>query len=246
MRPRSKRAPRKIAAPAPKQSRAAAKPAEENDRAADRARRLPARAESAGFDRRVPLRCSRCAECGGRFRAVMIRRAAFGCRPLNLPGALKRDSARPNQSEGRRRPSAANDSAAPAAAFFCRSNRSGAFSGALGAPRGFKEPAGLRIGLGVGFEVEVEVCRRRFASACGWFDRGNRHGIGHGLEVGVVAGVGAASASERVGPRGSDGRDCGWGGNVWDGGENRIEKTAHRVCDPARGGEGGLRWSAEW
>ena len=111
----------------------------------------------------------------------MIRRAAFGRRPLNLPGALKRDSARPNQSEGRRRPSAANDSAAPAAAFFCRSNRSGAFSGALGAPRGFKEPAGLRIGLGVGFEVEVEVCRRRFASACGWFDRGNRHGIGHGL-----------------------------------------------------------------
>ncbi len=36
------------------------------------------------------------------------------------------------------------------------------------------------------------------------------------------------------------------GGNVWDGGENRIEKTAHRICDPARGGEGGLRWSAEW
>ena len=199
MRPRSKRAPRKIAAPAPKQSRAAAKPAEENDRAADRARRLPARAESAGFDRRAPLRCSRCAECGGRFRAVMIRRAAFGRRPLNLPGALKRDSARPNQSEGRRRPSAANDSAAPAAAFFCRSNRSGAFFGALGAPRGFKDPAGLRIGFGV--EFEVGVCRRRFASACGWFDRGNRHRLGHGLDFG----------RGRVGPRGSDGRDRGWG-----------------------------------
>lgn len=215
MRPRSKRAPRKIAAPAPKQSRAAAKPAEENDRAADRARRLPARAESAGFDRRAPLRCSRCAECGGRFRAVMIRRAAFGRRPLNLPGALKRDSARPNQSEGRRRPSAANDSAAPAAAFFCRSNcygfcRSncyGAFSGALGAPRGFKEPAGLRIGLGVGFEVGF--CRRRFASACGWFDRGNRLGIGHGLEVGV-----GASWAARVGWPGSRmGWQClGWRG----------------------------------
>ena len=142
---------------------------------------------------------------GGRFRAVMILRAAFGRRPLYLPGALKRDSAWPNQSEGRRRPSAANDSAAPAAAFFCRSNCSGAFSGALGAPRGFKEPAGLRIGLGVGFEVGF--CRRRFASACGWFDRGNQHrlGLGHGHGHGLGFGRG------RVGPRGSDGRDCGWG-----------------------------------
>lgn len=205
MRPRSKRAPREIAPAAPMLRGAAAKRGG-GTRLSRRSRPPIAPA----LNRPASIGARRCAVPDALNRRRAVSRRDDSPRRLWAPPFefTRRFEERFGPAESKRGASAAVGRKRLGCArsrFFCRSNCYGAFSGALGAPRGFKEPSGLRIGLGVGFEVGF--CRRRFASACGWLDRGNQHrlGLGHGHGHGLGFGRG------RVGPRGSDGWDCGWG-----------------------------------
>lgn len=204
MRPRSKRAPRKIAEPAAKQSRGRG---EARRRKTIEPPIAPAVCPPA-LNRPASIGARRCA-----FPNALNRRRAVSRRddsprrlgaPLSAPGFQERFG----PSESKRGASAAvgrKRSGCSRSRFFLPLKSFRRILRRAAAPRAVSKsrPAcglGWGLGLRLGF---VGAGLRRLA---GGFDRGNRHGLGLGLGRGVGGGGG-----DGLGRAGPNGRDRGWG-----------------------------------